>query len=181
MSSDITARQRRAQQVESQYKKDLQNLRQAKEDDLQALDDRYKVLKNTNRLERISIKEEFAMKRVKNTADIDRLKDQRTILKQRLQTMTDSEEIYVAENEFARITSDLEKLRTARAKLDRQEQDALDDAENRFESRLKDGQEERRAINIHYVNEADKLHEAYLQHVEENRQQRIQEEGGAEA
>ena len=173
-----TARQRRAQQVEAKYKKDLQILRQAKENDLQALDERYKVLKNSYRQERINIKEEYSMKRVKNTANIDRLKDQRTILKQRLQGMTDNEEIYVAENEFARITAELENLRTSRAKLDRQEQDALDDAETRFEARLKDGQEERRAINKHYINEADKLHETYLQHVEENRQLRIQEEGG---
>lgn len=173
-----TARQRRAQQVEAKYKKDLQILRQAKDNDLQSLDERYKVLKNSYRQERINIKEEYSMKRVKNTANIDRLKDQRTILKQRLQSMTDNEEIYVAENEFARITTELENLRTTRAKLDRQEQDALDDAESRFEARLKDGQEERRAINKHYINESEKLHEAYLQHVEENRQLRIAEEGG---
>lgn len=173
-----TARQRRAQQAEAKYKADLRALRSAKADDLKALEERYKVLKNAYYMERNSIKEDFAMKRVKVTTNIDRLKDQRTILKQRLQNMTDNEEIYVAENEFARITSELENLRTSRIKLDRQEQDALADAENRFENRCKDGQEERRAINKHYINEAEKLHEAYLQIVEENRQMREAEEGG---
>lgn len=175
-----TARQRRAQQAEAKHAADLRAMRAAKEEDLKAIDERYKVLKNAYNMERNSIKEDFAMKRVEVTANIDRLKDQRTILKQRLQNMTDNEEIYVAENEFARITSELEKLRTSRIKLDRQEQDALADAENRFENRCKDGQEERRAINKHYINEAEKLHEAYLQIVEENRQLREAEEGGAE-
>ena len=176
-----TSPQRRAQQAESKHAADLRALRAAKEDDLNALDERHKVLKNAYNQERTSIKEDFAMKRVKNTAKIDRLKDQRTILKQRLQCMTDIEEIAIAENEFARITSELENLRTSRIKLERQEQDALSDAENRFENRCKDGQEERRAINKHYIDEADKLHEAYLQVVEENRQLRDAEEGGGES
>ena len=66
-------------------------------------------------------------------------------------------------------------------KLDRQEFAALTDAEARFDNRCKESQEERRAFNKHYINEAEKRHEAYLQHVEENRQLRIQEEGGVEA
>ena len=175
-----TARQRRAQQLEAKYAADLRRLRQAKEDDLKALEERHKVLKNAYNLERISIKENFAMKRIELTANIDRLKDQRTILKHRLQSMTYKEDICIAENEFARITSELEHLRSTRVKLDRQEQDALADAENRFENRCKDGQEERRAINKHYINEAEKLHESYLLHVEHNRQERENEEGGAQ-
>lgn len=173
-----TARQRRAQQAEAKYAADLRALRAAKEDDLKALDERYKVLKNSYNNERVSIKEEYSMKRIDITARIDRLKDQRTILLRRIQDTTDTEELRVAENELARITSQIESFRASRIKLDRQQHDALSDAENRFENRCKDNQEERRAINKHYIDEADKLHEAYLQVVEENRQLRDAEEGG---
>ena len=62
--------------------------------------------------------------------------------------------------------------------LERQLVCALNDAEAVFDNRCKDNQEERRAINKHYISEAEKLHEAYLQHVEQNRQERESEEGG---
>lgn len=173
-----TARQRRAQQVEAKYAADLRRLRQAKEDDLQELNERFKVLKNAYRMECMNIKEEYSMKRLETTTKIDHMKDQRTILLRRLQDTTDLEELSVGENELARITSQIETLRASRIRLDRQQHDAFADAENRFEQRCKDNQEERRAINKHYINEAEKLHEAYLQHVEQNRQQREAEEGG---
>ena len=173
-----TARQRRAQQTEAQYAADLRALRSAKEDDLKAIDERHKVLKNAYNLERLNIKEEYSMKRLETTTKIDHLKDQRTILLRRLQDTTDLEELSVGENELARITSQIENLRASRIRLDRQQHDAIADAENRFEQRCKDNQEERRAINKHYINEAEKLHEAYLQHVEQNRQERESEEGG---
>lgn len=173
-----TKRQLRAQQAEAKHAADLRALRAEKEDELKALDERNKVLRASHNLDRIKIKEDFAMQRVQITANIDRLKDQRSILKQRLQCMTDNEDIRVAENEFARITSELEKLRTTRIKLDRQEQDALTDAENSFEQRCKDSQAERRAVNKRYVDKAAGLHEAYLLVVEENRQLREAEEGG---
>ena len=174
-----TKRQLRAQQAEAKHAADLRALRAEKEDELKALDERIKVLRASHNLDRTKIKEDFAMQRVQITANIDRLKDQRSILKQRLQCMTDNEDIRVAENEFARITSELEKLRTTRIKLDRQEQDALTDAENSFEQRCKDSQAERRAVNKRYVDKAAGLHEAYLLIVEENRQLRDAEEGGA--
>lgn len=175
-----TKRQLRAQQAEAKHAADLRALRAEKEDELKALDERNKVLRASHNLDRIKIKEDFAMQRVQITANIDRLKDQRSILKQRLQCMTDNEDIRVAENEFARITSELEKLRTTRIKLDRQEQDALTDAENSFEQRCKDSQAERRAVNKRYVDKAAGLHEAYLLIVEQNRQLREAEEGGAQ-
>lgn len=175
-----TARQRRAQQAEAKYAADLRALRAAKETDLKALDDRYKVLKNSFDNERMNIKEEYSMKRLDVTTKIDHMKDQRTILLRRIQDTTDSEELRVAQNELARITSQIESLRASRIRLDRQQHDALADAENRFENRRKDNQEERRAINKHYINKAEELHEAYLQLVEQNRQEREAEEGGAQ-
>lgn len=173
-----TARQRRAQQVEAKYAADLRRLRQAKEDELRELDERHKVIKSSYQNERHRIKDDYAMQRLDTTTRIDYLKDQRTILKQRLQCSTDMEEIAVAENEFARISADLEQLRARRITLDRQEHDAMADAEKSFDNRCKENQEERRAITKHYINEAEKLHETYLQHVEQNRQERESEEGG---
>lgn len=173
-----TARQRRAQEVEAKYAADLRALRQTKEDDLRELDSRHRIIKNSYQNERISIKEDYSLKRLDITTRIDHLKDQRTILKQRLQGSADAEEIRVAENEFARITSELEKLRAQCISLDRQEHSAMADAEASFDNRCKENQAERREINKAYVANAEKLHEAYLQQVEQNRQQRESEEGG---
>ena len=92
-----TARQRRAQQVEAKYAADLHRLRQAKEYELAQVDERHKIIKNSYRMERISIKEEYSMKRLDVTTKIDHLKDQRTILLRRIQDTTDIEELSVGE------------------------------------------------------------------------------------
>ena len=76
------------------------------------------------------------------------------------------------------LTSKIEGLHKQVIGLERQLVCALNDAEAAFDNRCKDNQEERRAINKHYISEAEKLHEAYLQHVEQNRQEREAEEGG---
>lgn len=172
-----TARQRRAQEVEAKYAAELRRLRQAKDDDLADLDDRYKVLKKCYRLERINIKEEFAMKRLDLKTRIERLKDQRANVRHArscdlpLDGLPDLDEL----------TTQISQLSAQHIKLERQEHAALSDAENSFEARCKENQEERRAITKHYINEAEKLHKDYLQHVEQNRQDREAEEGGEQA
>ena len=169
-----TARQRRAQQVEAKYAADLRTLRQAKEDDLQELNERFKVLKNSYYLERISIKEDFSMQRLNIKTQIERLKDRRANVRHArscdlpLDGLPDLDEL----------TTSIENLQAQLIKLQRQEHAALADAENRFDNRCKDNQAERRAINKHYINETNRLHEEYLQHVEQNRQEREAEEGG---
>ena len=172
-----TARQRRAQQVEAKYAADLRRLRQAQQDDLQALDDRHKLLKSTYRLSRINIKEEYAMKRLEIKSKIERLKDQRANVRHARSCDLPLDGL----PDLDTLTSQIEALQAQHIKLERQEHEAMADAEKRFDSRCKDNQEERRAINKHYINEAEKLHEAYLQHVEQNRQERESEEGGDEA
>ena len=170
-----TARQRRAQEVEAKYAADRRILRQAKEDDLQELDERFKVLKNSYHLERINIKEDFSMQRLNIKTQIERLKDQRANVRHArscdlpLDGLPDLDEL----------TTSIENLQAQLIKLQRQEHAALADAENRFDNRCKDNQAERRAINKHYINETNRLHEEYLQHVEQNRQEREAEEGGA--
>lgn len=169
-----SARQRRVQQVEAKYAADLRNLRQAKEDDLQELDERYKVLKKSNRLERINIKEEYAMKRLDIKTKVERLRDQRANVRHArscdlpLDGLPDLDEL----------TSQIHALLVQHIGLERQEHAALADVENRFDARCKENQEERRAINKHYINEAERLHEQYLALVEQNRQDRDAEEGG---
>ena len=79
-----TARQRRAQQVEAKYAADLRRLRQAKEDDLQELNERFKVLKNAYNMERIRIKEDFELRRLNLKTQIECLRDQRANLRHAL-------------------------------------------------------------------------------------------------
>ena len=174
-----TARQRRAQQVEAKYAADLRRLRQAKECELAKVDERHKIIKNSYRMERISIKEEYSLRRLNLKTQVERLKDQRCNLRHALSIQNDSidpSDSAMLEN----LTSKIEGLHKQRLGLERQLVSALNDAEAAYDNRCKDNQEERRAINKHYISEAEKLHEAYLQHVEQNRQEREAEEGGAQ-
>lgn len=171
-----TARQRRAQQVEAKYAADLRRLRQAKEDDLLELNERYKVLKRSYRLERVNIKENFALKRLDLKSKIESLKNRRAVARNTMSDLSAAEQRSVLEDFNNSINSFVEQL----IKLERQEHAALTDAEERFDNRCKENQEERRAINKHYISEVEKQHEAYLQQVEQNRQERESEEGGAE-
>lgn len=170
-----TERQRRAQQVEAKYAADLRRLRQAKDDDLQHLDDRSKVLKRAYRLERVNIKEDFALKRLDLKSKIESLKNRRAVARNTSSELSPANQRAILED----FNNSIDIYAAQLIKLERQEYAALTDAEERFENRCKENQEERRAINKHYINEADKLHEAYLQHVEQNRQERESEEGGA--
>ncbi len=172
-----TARQRRAQQVEAKYAADLRRLRQAKEDDLLELNDRSKVLKRAYRLERVNIKEDFALKRLDLKSKIESLKNRRAVARNTMSDLSAAEHRSVLEDFNNSINSFAEQL----IKLERQEHAALTDAEERFDNRCKENQEERRAIYKHYISEAERLHDAYLQHVEQNRQEREAEEGGGEA
>lgn len=171
-----TARQRRAQQVEAKYAADLRRLRQAKDDDLLELNERYKVLKRSYRLERVNIKENFALKRLDLKSKIESLKNRRAVARNTMSDLSAAEQRSVLEDFNNSINSFVEQL----IKLERQEHAALTDAEERFDNRCKENQEKRRAINKHYISEVEKLHEAYLQHVEQNRQERESEEGGAQ-
>ena len=172
-----TARQRRAQQVEAKYAADLRRLRQAKEDDLQELNERFKVLKNAYNMERIRIKEGYSLRRLNLKTQIERLKDQRGNLRHALSIQNDS--IDPSDSAMLEdLTSKIEGLHKQVIGLERQLVCALNDAEAAFDNRCKDNQAERRAINKHYINEAERLHDAYLQHVEQNRQDRESEEGG---
>ena len=175
-SNDMTARQRRAQQVEAKYAADLRNLRQAKDDDLLELNERYKVLKKSYRLERVNIKEDFALKRLDLKSKIESLKNRRAVSRNTTSDLSPDDKLKVLD-EFNNAIDDLAKQLI---KLERQEQAALTDAEDRFDERCKTNQEERRAINKHYINETTRLHDEYLQHVEQNRQEREAEEGGAQ-
>lgn len=171
-----TARQRRAQQVEAKYAADLRTLRQAKEDDLQELNERFKVLKRAYRQERINIKEDFALQRLGLKSKIESLKNRRAVARNTMSDLSAAEQRAVLEDFNNSINSLAEQL----IKLERQEHAALTDAEERFDNRCKDNQAERRAINKHYINETTRIQEAYLQHVEQNRQEREAEEGGDE-
>ena len=171
-----TARQRRAQQVEAKYAADLRTLRQAKEDDLQELNERFKVLKRAYRQERVNIKEDFALQRLGLKSKIESLKNRRAVARNTMSDLSAAEQRAVLEDFNNSINSLAEQL----IKLERQEHAALTDAEERFDNRCKENQEERRAINKHYINKAEELHEAYLQLVEQNRQEREAEEGGAQ-
>ena len=169
-----TARQRRAQQVEAKYAADLRRLRQSKEDELQELDERYKVIKKAFRLERINIKEDFSMKRLNLKSKIESLKNRRAVARNTMSDLSPANQRAVLED----YNNSIDALKEQLIKLERQEFAALTDAEEKFDNRCKENQEERRAINKHFINEAERLHEAYLQHVEQNRQDRENEEGG---
>ena len=170
-----TARQRRAQQVEAKYAADLRTLRQAKDDDLLELNERYKVLKRAYRLERVNIKEDFALKRLDLKSKIESLKNRRAVARNTTSDLSQENMRAVLED----FNNSIDNLARQLIKLERQEHAALTDAEERFDNRCKDNQEERRAINKHYINETTRLHDEYLQHVEQNRQEREAEEGGA--
>ena len=172
-----TARQRRAQQVEAKYAADLRRLRQAKEDDLQELDERFKVLKNAYNMERIGVKEDCSLRRLNLKTQIEHQRDQRARLRHALSVDADTSGM----GDLGDITMKINNLQVELIGLERKQAIALHDAEAKFANRCKEIAEERRAINKHYINEAEKLHEAYLQHVEQNRQERESEEGGAEA
>ena len=132
-----------------------------------------------SKLERISIKEDYSLRRLNLKTQIERLKDQRGNLRHALSIQNDS--IDPSDSAMLEdLTSKIEGLHKQVIGLERQQVCALNDAEAAFDNRCKDNQEERRAINKHYISEAEKLHEAYLQHVEQNRQERESEEGGAQ-
>ena len=161
-----TARQRRAQQVEAKYAADLRRLRQAKEDDLQELNERFKVLKNAYNMERIRIKEDFELRRLNLKTQIHALS-------------IDADTTGMGDlDDF---TMRINNLQVELIGIDSRRFAALNNAEAKFNNRCKEIAEERRAINKHYINEAERLHDAYLQHVEQNRQERESEEGGAES
>lgn len=169
----------RAQQLEAQYSRKLKDLRQAKEDELAQVDERHKIIKTSYRMERIRIKEDFSLRRLNLKTQIERLKDQRGNLRHALSIQNDS--IDPSDSAMLEdLTSKIEGLHKQVIGLERQLVSALNDAEAAFDNRCKENQEERRAINKHYISEAEKLHEAYLQHVEQNRQEREAEEGGAQ-
>lgn len=174
MTQDLTARQRRAQQVEAKYAADLRRLRQAKEDELKELNERYKVLRRAYRQERVNIKEDFALQRLNLKSKIESLKNRRAVARNTMSDLSAHEQIAVLEDFNNSINSLAEQL----IKLERQEHAALTDAEERFDNRCKDNQSERRAINKHYINETTRLQGTYLQHVEQNRLEREAEEGG---
>ena len=169
-----TARQRRAQQVEAKYAADLRRLRQAKEDDLQELNERFKVLKNAYNMERIRIKEDFELRRLNLKTQIECLRDQRANLRHALSIDADT----TGMGDLDDFTMRINNLQVELIGIDGRRYAALNNAEAKFNNRCKEIAEERRAINKHYINEAEKLHEAYLQHVEQNRQERESEEGG---
>ncbi len=170
-----TARQRRAQQVEAKYAADLRRLRQAKEDELADLNKRHKLLKNTHRMEVIRIKEEFALRRLNLKTQIEHLRDQRANLRHALSVDADTSGL----GNLSDLTMQINNLHVELIGLERKMALAMNDADGRFDQREKELAEERRAINKHYINEAERLHEAYLQHVEQNRQERESEEGGS--
>ena len=172
-----TARQRRAQQVEAKYAADLRRLRQAKEDDLQELNERFKVLKNAYNMERIRIKEDFELRRLNLKTQIECLRDQRANLRHALSIDADT----TGMGDLDDFTMRINNLQVELIGIDSRRFAALNNAEAKYNNRAKEIAEERRAINKHYINEAEKLHEAYLQHVEQNRQERESEEGGAES
>lgn len=169
-----TARQRRAQQVEAKYAADLRRLRQAKEDELAQVDERHKIIKNSYRMERISIKEDYSLRRLNLKTQIEHLRDQRARLRHALSTDADTSGL----GDLDDITMKINNLQVELIGLERKQTIALHDAEAKFNQRCKEIAEERRAINKHYISEAEKLHDAYLQHVEQNRQERESEEGG---
>ena len=169
-----TARQRRAQQVEAKYAADLRRLRQAKEDELQELDERFKVLKNAYNMERIGVKEDYSLRRLNLKTQIEHQRDQRARLRHALSVDADTSGM----GDLGDITMKINNLQVELIGLERKQAIALHDAEAKFANRCKEIAEERRAINKHYINEAERLHEAYLQHVEQNRQERESEEGG---
>ncbi len=169
-----TARQRRAQQVEAKYAADLRRLRQAKEDDLQELNERFKVLKNAYNMERIRIKEDFELRRLNLKTQIECLRDQRANLRHALSIDADT----TGMGDLDDFTMRINNLQVELIGIDGRRFAVLNDAEAKFNERFKEIAEERRAINKHYINEAERLHDAYLQHVEQNRQERESEEGG---
>ncbi len=168
-----TARQRRAQQVEAKYAADLRRLRQAKEDDIQELNERFQVLKKAYNMERINIKEDYSLRRLNLKTQIEHLRDQRARLRHALSTDADTTGLGNLDD----ITMKINNLQVELIGLERKQAVALHDAEAKFDNRCKEIAEERRAINKHYINEAERLHEAYLQQVEQNRQERESEEG----
>ena len=166
----------RAQQLEAQYSRKLKDLRQAKEDELAQVDERHKIIKTSYRMERIRIKEDFSLRRLNLKTQIAHLHDQRANLRHALSVDADT----TGMGDLEDFTNRIEALHKQVIGLERQLVCALNDAEAAFDNRCKENQEERRAINKHYISEAEKLHEAYLQHVEQNRQERESEEGGAQ-
>lgn len=169
-----TAAARRAQEAEKKYSRELRALREAKENELRELDDRHKLLKNSYHMKRVQIKEDYALRRLNLRTQMERLRDKRANLRHALSVDADTTGL----GDLDDLTTQINNLHVELIGLQRQEHAALADAENQFEQREKDGQEERRAINKHYINQADELHERYLAIVEQNRQLRIQEEGG---
>ena len=171
-----TAAARRAQEAEKKYAKALRDLRQQKEDDLRELDGRHKLLKNTHHMRRVQIKEDYAIRRLNLKTQIEHLCDQRANLRHALSVDAD----VTGMGDLDDLTTQINNLNVERIGLQRQEAISLQDAESQFEQRDKELAEERRAINKHYINQAELLHDQYLEVVEQNRQLRIQEEGGAE-
>ncbi len=171
-----TAAARRNQQTEALYSRQLKDLRQAKEDELAQVDERHKIIKNAYNMERLRIKEDYSLRRLNLKTQIARLHDQRANLRHALSINAD----VTGMGDLEDFTNRIESLHKQVIGLERQMVMALNDAEAAYDNRCKENQAERRAINKHYINQADELHQQYLEAVEKNRQARQQEEGGAE-
>ena len=174
-----TSAARRAQQLEAKYSKDLRILRQAKEDELAQLDGRFKLLRSTYKMERLKINEDFELRRLNLKTQIARLHDQRANLRHALSVQEEK----VDSSDSATLdylTTRINNLQVELIGIERKKVIALNDAESKFNNRSNELAEERRAINKHYINKAEELHEQFLDTVEQRRQERAAQEGGAE-
>lgn len=173
----------RNQRTEAEYSRERARMNAAKAEELKEVDERYRILKNAFQLERTTIKEEFALKRLSLKTRIERLKDLRANLRHALSVQAC--EIDPSDSEtLVKYTTDIDELEAQRIGLSRQEMLRLADAENRFNERSKGTIDERNAILNRYNKLMEDLRDKYIKQVDENRaaarQERENQEGGDE-
>lgn len=168
----------RNQRTEAEYSRARTKLNERKSQDLQAVDERYRILKNAYMLERTTIKEQFALQRLNLKTQIERLKDQRGNLRHALKMDAQTDGLGNLDD----FTTRINVLEAQRIGLSRQEVMRLAEAEGRYNERAKATADERKAIYAHYHKLMEEMRDSYIKQVDDNRaaarQDRENQEGG---
>lgn len=170
----------RNQRTEAEYSRARQALMHQKDQELNEVNERYRILKNAHTLERMTIKEDFSMRSLNLKTQIEHLRDKRSRLRHALSIGADIEGM----GDLSDLTIQINNIELERVQLPRREHMALADAEARFNERAQLTADDRKAICARYNKLMEDLRDRYIKQVDDNRaaarQQRENQEGGAE-
>ncbi len=170
----------RNQRTEAEYARARQALTRQKARELHEVDERFRILKNAYQMERMTIKEDYALRLLNLKTQIEHLRDKRSQLRHALNIGAETEGM----GNLSDITVEINNIELERLRIPRSEHMALSEAEAKFNERARLTAEDRMAICDRYNKAMEELHEKYIKAVDDNRaaarQDQEKQEGGAQ-